>query len=141
MHIELKRLHFTEKSTIGELYINGTYECFTLEDRVRKPGVKVPKKTCIPFGLYKLILNFSNRFGCEMPLLLAVLNFLGIRIHSGNTADNTEGCILVGETMTTDNIGDSRKAFKKLMPKLRQALKREEVWIEITGTAPPELLT
>src|SRR3989442_1816583 len=94
--MELRRKVFTSNSTIGELLINGKLECFTLEDRIRPPGVKVPGQTAIPEGSYEVIVTLSQRFKRDLPLLLNVPNFRGVRIHTGNTELDTEGCILVG---------------------------------------------
>jgi len=119
MKIIVKRLHKTDKSTIGELYIDGIFECFTLEDVERKEKIK--SETAIPKGTYKVIINQSNRFKRLLPLLLDVPNFEGVRIHSGNTNHDTEGCILVGQTRGQDYIGQSRKAFDKLFRKMQAA--------------------
>ena len=119
MKIEVKRLHRTENSTIGELLIDGVWECYTLEDKER--DVKIKSETAIPRGTYKVIINQSNRFKRLMPLLLNVPNFEGVRIHAGNTNHDTEGCILVGRTRSKDFIGQSRKAYEKLFKKMQAA--------------------
>jgi hypothetical protein len=119
MKLELKRLHRTNNSTIGELYVNGVFECYTLEDKERE--VKIKNETAIPKGVYIVGITLSNRFKKMLPILMNVPNFEGIRIHSGNTNHNTEGCILVGTTRSTDFIGNSRKAFDKLFAKLKTA--------------------
>ena len=119
MEIKIKRLHRTENSTIGELSIDGVFECFTLEDKERE--VKIKSETAIAKGTYKVIINQSNRFKRLLPLLLNVPNFEGVRIHSGNSNHDTEGCILVGLTRSQDFIGQSRKAFDKLFKKMQKA--------------------
>lgn len=119
MKITIKRLHKTNTSTIGELLIDGVFECYTLEDVERE--VKVKSETAIPKGTYKVIINQSNRFKRLLPLLLDVPNFEGVRIHSGNSNHDTEGCILVGQTRGKDYIGKSRKAFDKLFKKMQAA--------------------
>lgn len=119
----LKRLHRTNNSTIGELFLNGKFECYTLED-VERP-VKIQNQTAIPKGKYKVIINQSVRFKQLMPLLLNVPNFSGVRIHSGNHKDNTEGCILVGRTRSVDFIGNSRAAYRQLFAKLQKATEIE----------------
>lgn len=119
MKLLLKRLHRTENSTIGELYVDGKFECYTLEDKERE--VKIKSETAIPKGTYKIIINQSNRFKRLLPLLLNVPNFEGVRIHSGNTNHNTEGCVLVGTTRSKDFIGNSRIAFNKLFKKMQEA--------------------
>jgi|TARA_R110000868_G_scaffold67888_3_gene201032 hypothetical protein len=119
MQITVKRLYKTDTSTIGELLIDGVFECFTLEDAERK--VKIKAETAIPKGSYKVIINESNRFKRLLPLLLNVPDFEGVRIHSGNSNHDTEGCILVGQTMNKNYIGQSRKAFDKLFKKMQAA--------------------
>jgi len=119
MLITIKRLYKTENSTIGELLVDGLFECFTLEDKERE--VKIKGETAIPKGEYKVIINESNRFKRELPLLLNVPNFEGVRIHSGNTNHDTEGCILVGQFRNKNYIGQSRKAFDKLFKKMQKA--------------------
>jgi hypothetical protein len=126
MKLLLKRLHRTESSTIGELYVDGVFECYTLEDIERE--VKIKSETAISKGIYKVIITMSNRFKRQMPLLLNVPNFQGVRIHAGNTNHDTEGCILVGQTRSKDFIGKSRKAYDKLFKKMQNA---KEISIEI----------
>jgi len=113
LKITLVRWPSTAKSTSGMLYIDGKFFCFTLEDIERE--VKIMHETCIPKGIYKVVLTMSNRFKKILPLLLNVENFEGIRIHAGNTDKNTSGCILVGLTRTTDFIGKSMEAKTALM--------------------------
>lgn len=119
MVITVKRLYKTENSTIGELLIDGVFECFTLEDKERP--VKIKGETAIPKGTYRVIINESNRFKRLLPLLIDVPNFEGVRIHSGNSNHDTEGCILVGQTRNKNYIGQSRKAFDKLFKKMQTA--------------------
>jgi hypothetical protein len=141
MDLLLQRLTFTSKSTIGDLYVNAALQCYTLEDFDRdknKDGkldgageAKVFGKTAIPRGRYQVILSWSDRFKKNLPLLLNVPGFGGIRIHSGNTDVDTEGCVLVGQTKGADFIGNSRLAFADLMLKLEIASKREKIYITI----------
>jgi len=119
MVITVKRLYKTENSTIGEMLIDGVFECFTLEDKERP--VKIKGETAIPKGTYRVIINESNRFKRLLPLLIDVPNFEGVRIHSGNSNHDTEGCILVGQTRNKNYIGQSRKAFNKLFKKMQAA--------------------
>src|SRR5262245_21836096 len=85
----------------GTLYVDVVMECLTLEDEIReRSGVpvsawKVPGQTAIPAGRYSMRLTMSARFGRVLPLLLNVPGFSGIRIHTGNVIDDTDGCILV----------------------------------------------
>ena len=95
MNLLLKRIALKPDYTIGRLYIDGQYFCDTLEDAVREE--KIVGKTAILAGTYQVIVNRSPKFKRDLPLLLGVPNFEGIRIHRGNTAKDTSGCILVGE--------------------------------------------
>ena len=117
MKLLLMRKWYTDKSTIGELFINDIFQCFTLEDKVR--DIKIPGRTAIFAGTFKIKITFSNRFQKDMPLLLDVPYFSGIRIHSGNTDEDTSGCILVGDIRKKDFIGNSRVAYKRLFKKMR----------------------
>lgn len=129
MELTLKRCEFTDASTVGELFVNGAFECYTLEDKVRL--VKVKGMTAIPTGRYEVVVSYSTRFGRALPLLLNVPNFEGIRIHAGNTADDTEGCILVGRSKAVDFVGSSRAALDTLFDKIRQAAAVEKIFIQI----------
>ena len=132
MNLKLIRQIFTDTSTIGSLYIDGVFECFTLEDTVRKPGIKISGATAIPYGSYEVIIDYSNRFARNMPHVLNVPMFEGIRIHSGNTSSDTEGCILLGASKGKDIIYESKSAFAKFYQKLEEGLRKGEVRIEIT---------
>jgi len=126
MRIHIIRDVLTEKSTGGLLLVNNVFRCYTLEDAVRLSGVKIPGRTAIPDGRYNVIVNQSARFKREMPLLLNVPNFRGVRIHSGNTAADTDGCILVGNKRETDTVLQSRAMFDVLMIEMKEAIDRGE---------------
>ena len=120
MLIEVKRFEFKDTHTVGKMYVDGVYECYTLEDAIRN-GTKIIGKTAIPIGEYKLIVDASTRFKQDMPHILDVPDFTGVRIHSGNTSADTDGCILVGTSWNgKDFIGNSKIAYKKLFDKLKQ---------------------
>ena len=143
----------TKEYTIGELFVNEeatlsktTKVCDTLEDTFRllsKTCPNTPKgigcnckekvygKTCIPYGTYTVRLSYSNRFRRILPEVLNVPHFLGIRLHSGNSSKDTEGCILVGTKSKGDWVTASRVAFNKLYKLLQTAEKNKE---EITIT-------
>lgn len=113
--------------TIGTLLIDGVFECYTLEDVVRPDGEpKVFGETAIPAGEYDVTITFSPHFQRDLPLLHAVPSFEGVRIHPGNTAADTEGCLLVGESRDAESIHNSRAAFDALYPKIRDAIERGE---------------
>jgi hypothetical protein len=134
--LSIKRTWFTDQSTVGELYIGLERGCYTLEDTVRKEGEKIYGKTAIPAGRYEVVLNYSNRFKKFLPLLLNVPNFEGVRIHSGNRPEDTEGCILLGKTYNVDQpdyIFESRAAFTELMAKIEPEFKTKKVYLEIIG--------
>ena len=133
MQLKLIRTEFNNACTIGELLVDGKHECWTLEDVVRPDGVKVYGETAIPFGTYSIDITPSPRFKRELPLLVGVDNFVGIRIHPGNTASDTEGCILVGQGKGQNCILSSRAAFDALFAKLMAAKKARQA-ISITVT-------
>ena len=143
MEILVKRSVFTNLSTVGEMWIDGQFQCYTLEDCTRevlgKPVAdwKIQNSTAIPIGTYTVTIDLSTRFGRLMPHILNVPGFSGVRIHSGNTDKDTEGCILVGQEKTTDFIGHSRAAFDEFYPKLQAALPNGSVTITVTGLPDP----
>lgn len=123
MRLDLTRLEIDKDATIGELRIDGQWFCWTLEDLVR--AAKIKHQTAIPAGRYKVIINHSNRFKQQMPLVVGVNGFEGIRIHPGNDAEDTSGCILVGAGREGNKITDSRTAYNRLMKRLENADKIE----------------
>ncbi len=135
MELTLIRDRYTKKSTTGQLSVNGVWECFTLEDRIRPARIKIRRETCIPAGRYQVKVVWSSKRNREVPLLLDVPNFTGILIHPGNTDIDTEGCILVGQARIDDMISKSRVAYQLLFGKVQEASDaREEIWITITNT-------
>ena len=135
MKLLLTRFQATDNSTIGTLAVDGKFECYTLEDAVR--WQKIQDKTAIDPGTYNVIIDFSTRFQREMPHVMDVPNFTGIRIHPGNTEADTDGCILVGKEYSKDWVSESRAAFTPLYDKIYSALaKGETVTLEITEQAP-----
>lgn len=119
MKLHLKRTFLGDKYTVGRLTIDGVYFCDTLEDVERE--VKIPKETCIPRGTYKVAMDFSMRFQELMPHVLDVPNFEGIRIHAGNTAADTEGCILLGTNSMKGMVTNSRVIFGSFYTRLKNA--------------------
>jgi len=122
MLLNVHRTDFTQFSTIGDFSINGEKFCYSLEDKYRADGIKVYGKTAIPCGTYKVTIDYSNRFKRLMPHILDVPGFEGIRIHKGNTAENTEGCILLGRIKDEDWIGDSKAVFDAFFIQLKSAI-------------------
>lgn len=139
MQITLPRVQQDSDVTIGEMRVNGVHECWVCEDPVREvegqpvATWKIKGKTAIPRGNYKIIITFSQRFQRDLPLLVDVPGFEGIRIHPGNTPANTEGCLLPGVVRLSKSVGQSKDAFNALFAKIRVAkIKGEPVTIEIT---------
>ena len=136
MELLLKRKPTDGTRTHGDLLIDDLWECYTLEDPVRLDGVKIPGDTAIPAGRYQVIVNHSPRFGRQLPLLLRVPHFAGVRIHSGNDVEDTEGCILVGRGREPTRITESRAALEDLMTEIEGALQAgEQVWITVEGVS------
>jgi hypothetical protein len=131
MNLTLIRKYPGTDCIIGELFVDGKFECYTLED-IERP-VKIPGVTAIPRGFYEVVITYSERFKKLLPLLLNVPNFDGVRIHTGNVAANTEGCILVGQAKATDSIQQSKLAFDALFPKLQAAAGKEKIIMEVKG--------
>lgn len=132
MKIAVIRYDFSDRRTIGKLSIDGLFCCHTLEDAVR--NVKLAGETAIPAGTYRVVITESRRFKCPLPLLLDVPNFTGVRIHSGNTAADTSGCILVGLQREADTIRESHLAMGKVFAAIKAALEANDtVTLEITS--------
>ena len=132
MKLTLKRYDFTPEATFGKLFVDGVFECEVLEDFDRKlesGGEKIYGETAIPRGKYHVLITYSNRFKRDLPLLLEVPQFEGIRIHPGNTAADTLGCLLVGTARVGNTIRNSKIAFNALFQKLEAA---DNIEIEIS---------
>lgn len=152
MEIKVKRIAKKETYTIGKMYVNGEYVCDTLEDKDRGLtsnmsvaqicGVKIKGETAIPTGRYLVDMKtVSPRFGgraqyqfCKgrLPRLCNTPGYQGVLIHCGNTAKDTEGCILVGENKERGKVLNSKATFNRLYLRLAIADKRgEQIWIAI----------
>ena len=149
MKLDVVRTQFGEDATNGMLFINGVFEFFTLEDEVR--NVKVHSETAIPLGEYEIKLRteggfhtkYTSRYGSMhkgMLWLQDVPGFTWILIHTGNTAQHTAGCLLLGETQQDLDkgkdgfVGGSGDAYKKAYPKIAKAiLNGEKVTIKYTN--------
>lgn len=140
MKLTLKRIALRSTYTIGRLYVDGNYFCDTLEDAVRdlnKNGKfdngekKVYGKTAIPYGTYEIKWTYSPRFKKYTPQLMNVPSFEGIRIHSGNSSTDTEGCLLLGENKKVGMVLNSRATINKFYPLIKKACSKGKVTIEI----------
>ncbi|WP_374347745.1 DUF5675 family protein [Chitinimonas sp.] len=136
MELTVIRQPSSEDCTLGELLVDGEHACYTLEDPIREvegepvSRWKVPGQTAIPAGRYRVTITPSQHFGRPMPLINDVPGFVGVRIHAGNTASDTEGCLLVGEAQGPDRIGRSAVAFAALFERIRRSLASgDAVWI------------
>lgn len=156
MELRVERECSTKHSTPGKLYVDGVFECYTLEDPVRpdpNPETRVNEgkvwgETAIPAGRYEIRLTKSPRFSrikfydeCDpksarLPEVLNVPGFDGIRIHVGNAAGDTHGCLLVGGSQPDpDYILHSKDAYKKLFTKL-VAAEASGIWITYVEPDP-----
>ncbi len=152
MELVLERIFKGDFYTIGKLYIDGVYQCDTLEDTDRNLNqemsledikkIKVYGKTAIPYGKYKVTLkqqsakfSKSNKYEqCNgyLPRLIDIPAFSGILIHIGNTAEDSNGCILVGQNLIKGKVINSTICFWALYQKLKTADDRgEKIWIVI----------
>lgn len=120
MKLLLERIYKDPTYTIGKLSIDGVHFCDVLEDVVRPDGVKVYGQTAIPKGTYEVLLTYSVRFKKVLPQLLNVPMFEGIRIHAGNTAIDTHGCLLVGINDAKGRVSQSQATMARLMPILEK---------------------
>ena len=151
MELILKRIAKRKTYTIGRLYIRqqvmdeylpGTedkYFCDTLEPTWRdyaNGAYKVKGRSAIPEGRYAVVITWSPKFGAWLPLLVGDEVFRkqwsGVRIHAGNTAKDTEGCILVGKNREVGKVLDSRIWVHRLKQKMVEAKDRgEAVWLTV----------
>ena len=141
MELRVERLWPRENYTVGRLYVNNEFFSNTLEDKIidkNKNRIfdngekKVYGESAIPYGKYKVVYNYSPKFGRNLPRLLDVPHFEGILIHPGNTAKDSFGCILVGKNTSKGMLSESRYTSDKLNEIIDAAQKRgEEITIEI----------
>lgn len=134
MKLKVERLWKKPGYTVGRLYVDGKFFCNTLEDTARDLNRvrKIPGKTAIPYGEYKVVFNWSPKFGRNLPRLLNVPAFEGILIHPGNTADDSSGCILVGKNTEVGRLTESRYTSDKLNVLVEDAQRKgESITIEI----------
>lgn len=141
MNIQLKRIAKKKTYTIGKLYLDGVYFCDTIEDKDRGLNQtmsindikkkKVYGKTAIPTGTYKIVIDYSNRFKKNMAHILNVPGYEGVRIHIGNSAKDTLGCIIVGKNKVVGKVLESRNTYNQLFPILQKAFKEGEIKITI----------
>lgn len=141
MKLRLERLWPKKDYTVGRLYVDDRLFCNTLEDRIvdkNKNGVfdgdekKVYNESAIPYGTYKIIYNWSPKFGRNLPRLLNVPHFEGILIHPGNTAADSAGCILVGKNTEVGRLTNSRYISDELNKLIDEAQQKgEPITIEI----------
>ena len=140
MLITVQRRPSKGGATVSEVFLDGSHECYGLEDEVRAdPNASTPEneakvagKTAIPAGKYRVVMTRSPRFNKVLPLLLDVPGFTGVRIHAGNRAENTDGCLLVGEEAQETTISRSKEALFELMAAIDSAIETgEQVFIEI----------
>jgi hypothetical protein len=132
MLLRLVRDKQSTTGTHGKLFVDGEFECFTFEDPVREQ--KVFGDTCIWPGEYEVSITYSPKFKRDLPLLHGIPQFTAVRIHPGNFASDSEGCILVGVNRGLECVTKSVLAFGQLFPKIEQAWDRlEPISIEIVN--------
>ena len=141
MNILVKRVAKKEAYTIGKLYIDNKYFCDTLEDRDRGlkqsmplseiQKIKVKHQTAIPTGTYEVKWTWSPKYKRMMPLIDNVPGFEGIRIHSGNSQQDTSGCLLLGKNSVVGKVLESRATINKFYPIVSEACKKGKVYITI----------
>jgi len=131
MRLTLIRIANRPTYCIGKLYIDGVYYCDVIEDTDR--GLddkmteeeilkkKVKGETAIPTGIYHVYLTYSPKYKKQMPLIDGVKGYSGIRIHSGNTSKDTEGCLIVGKNTKVGMVTESRKTYNALFRELVKA--------------------
>lgn len=142
MEMTVIRYDFDAEDTIGLMLVDDAFECYTLEDNDRGlssqmsaeeiASNKIYGRTAIPTGTYKVAWTYSPKFQRFLPEILGVPGYVGIRMHAGNKADDTDGCVLTGEIAAQDSIQASQLALSKLLPKIEAACAKDDCWITIT---------
>ncbi len=133
MKLQLKRIFKGGDYTIGKLYVDGVYQCDTIEDVVRElpatcpntpRGIacackeKVYAETAIPAGTYRVTMEYSPRFKRKLPYLHEVPHFLGILIHNGTDHQHSAGCIIVGKNKVKGKVLESRATLDALIARI-----------------------
>ena len=138
MKLLLKRKLLTNTYTMGELWVNDVFFCHTIEDKVRaKAGLwnklkKVYAQTAIPYGVYPVMVTWSNRFKRPLTGVFSVPDFEGIRIHNGSTEKSSAGCIIVSHKKYEDGmLVNDKAAMNQLCVLVEDAQKKEKVTLEI----------
>jgi len=142
VNLILDRKYIGKSYTIGDLYVDGMFFSNTLEDVVRDLNMdgdlddsgeeKIYGETAIPFGRYRVLITRSPKFKRELPEILDVHNFTSIRMHAGNSTDDTAGCILVGENKIKGHLVRSRYWETQLVERLKYfLLYGHDIWINI----------
>lgn len=132
MELELNRSPTANEATIGRLFVDTKLECDTLEDAIRH--IKIPGRTCIPAGRYRVTLENSQKFGPDTITINDVPGYSFIRMHAGNEVDDTDGCPLVGKAAGSKLLGGtSGPALRRLKAKIQAATltRGEECWITV----------
>lgn len=143
MKLWLPRGRSKGNATISPLQVDGAWHSYVCEDVIREaPGVpvsvwKIPGETAIPAGEYRIVLTESARFHRVLPLLVDVPGFSGVRLHPGNSAGDTDGCLLPGYDKFDTSVGRSRLAFEELFEQMKQAIARgETIAVRIENPRP-----
>lgn len=135
--LTLERNVFTDNSTTGEIRFDGVFQCYSLEPTCRKESAS--KYKAIPAGRYELLMQWSTRFQMDTPHLQNVPDRTFIEIHPGNFENeqkqDSEGCILLGQSKDVDYVGESRAAYQELVKLIEQQLQNGRFYINIMGCA------
>ena len=133
MNFLLRRRYLGPEYTIDSLSVDGIYLCDMIEDKVRdydKDGdldeEKVFGETAIPYGIYEMDLTMSPKFKRLLPIIMNVPHFTGIRIHRGNSAKDSHGCLLPGENKAKGKVLRSTKYEMLIVEKMLEAIRNNE---------------
>lgn len=125
-----------ENYTRGRVYLDNVFFCHSCEDEdmFLEDGKQEKEygRTAIPRGRYRVITSFSNRFQRMLPAILDVPGFEGIRIHGGNRAEDSHGCILVGKVRTSTGIAQCKDTVQRIIDQIDDAAELGiETWLEV----------
>lgn len=136
MLLRLIREPSKDGATMGVLFVDGAFFSFTVEDEIREVSGrpvsewKIAGQTAIPAGTYRIEVTKSERFGRRLPLICDVPGFTGVRIHPGNSAKDSEGCLLPGLSRAKAMVLESRRAFEHLHALIETSTTPVEIRIE-----------
>lgn len=138
MQLKIERWWSRKDATVGSLYVDGTWECYTREEPARKDGLFIAGESALPVGLYNVSIAASRRFGRDVPLLVGTRCPIGMQLHPGHPVRDTDDCVLLGQAQLAHKLERTKLAFEALFAKLLAAIAAgEAIDLEIAQGVRP----